>query len=347
MLVVITVLGSAVRTFILPRSAPDRLVRLLSVPVRWAFQVWTWRTTTYEARDAKYALYAPLSLLALPVAWLALIGLGYMAMYGALGEFSWYQAVELSGSSMFTLGFVLPTSAPILLLAFSEAGIGLILAALFIAYLPAMYGAFSRRETLVTMLEVRAGSPPSAVELIERYHRLGRFDHLHELWETWELWFAELEETHTSLSALVFFRSPRPEHSWVTAAGTVLDSSALIVSLLNIPHDDQADLCIRAGYIALRHIADYFGIKYDPQPKPTDAISITRPEFDAAWEHMTERGVPLKPDREQAWRDYAGWRVNYDVPLLALAELTVAPYAPWTSDRGLAQRVRVPIFRLR
>src|SRR5437773_4061969 len=146
---------------------------------------------------------------------------------------------------------------------------------------------------------------------------------------------------------LVFFRSPRSEHSWVTAAGTVLDSSALIVSSLDIPHDDQADLCIRAGYIALRHIADYFGIHYDPQPKPLDAISITRAEFDTAWEHMTERNVPLKPDRDQAWRDYAGWRVNYDVPLLALAELTVAPYAPWTSDRGLAERVKIPVFRLR
>ena len=129
-----------------------------------------------------------------------------------------------------------------------------------------------------------------------------------------------------------------------TAAGTVLDAAALTSSTVDIPRDSRADLCIRAGYIALRHIADYFGIGYDPQPNATDAISITRAEFDAAWEHMAGRGVPLKADREQAWRDYGGWRVNYDVPLLALAELTVAPYAPWVSDRGLAQRVKVPVL---
>src|SRR5205814_949077 len=83
------------------------------------------------------------------------------------------------------------------------------------------------------------------------------FERLHDLWEAWESWFAELEETHTSLPALVFFRSPRPHHSWVTAAGTVLDSAAVILAAVDIPRDTQADLCIRAGYIALRHIAVY------------------------------------------------------------------------------------------
>jgi hypothetical protein len=210
-----------------------------------------------------------------------------------------------------------------------------------------MYGAFQRREAVVNMLDVRAGSPPSAVELVERYHSLHRFDRLRNLWETWEVWFAEVEESHTSLPALVFFRSPRPEHSWVTAAGAVLDSGAFVLAALDIPTDPEANLCVRAGYGCLRHIADYFGIEYDPDPSPDDPISITRGEFDEAWERLADMGVPLKKDRDQAWRDFAGWRVNYDVPLLELAELTMAPYAPWSSDRGPAVRRRLTLLRPR
>ena len=86
-----------------------------------------------------------------------------------------------------------------------------------------MYSAFSKRETQVTLLEVRAGNPPSAVTMYQRLHRLGQMDQLTDLWKTWEVWFAELDETHTSLAALPFYRSPRAEHSWVTAAGAILD----------------------------------------------------------------------------------------------------------------------------
>ncbi len=171
--------------------------------------------------------------------------------------------------------------------------------------------------------------------MVERYHRIHGLDQLHDTWVTWELWFADIEETHTSLAALVFFRSPLPQHSWVTAAGAILDCASLVNSTIDVPHDPQADLCIRAGYLALRHIADFFFILYNAAPKPDDPISISRQEFDAVYDRLAHNGIPLKPDREQAWRDFAGWRVNYDTVLLALAALTMAPYAPWSSDRSL------------
>ena len=155
------------------------------------------------------------------------------------------------------------------------------------------------------------------------------------LWVQWEQWFADIEESHTSLAALVFFRSPQPDHSWVTAAGAILDAAALLRSTLDVPHDAQADLCIRAGYLALRRIADYFNISYNRDPKPGDPISINRDEFDAAYDQLAAANVPMKTDRDQAWRDFSGWRVNYDTVLLALAAITMAPYAPWSSDRSL------------
>ncbi len=104
-------------------------------------------------------------------------------------------------------------------------------------------------------------------------------------------------------------------------------------------HDPDAMLCIRAGYIRLRRIATFFGIPSDPSPKADDPISVTRDEFDEAYDRLAAAGVPMKPDRDQAWRDFVGWRVNYDAVLLTLAALVMAPYAPWSSDRSIRFRV--------
>jgi hypothetical protein len=336
---------SAVRTFVLPRSSPTMLTRVIFLTVRDLFSIIEKRAITYQQRDRILALYAPLSLLAMPPVWLICVLVGFMGMFWAGGDRSWYDALRISGSSLLTLGFV-PLDRPAdVLLGYSEATLGLILVALLIAYLPSMYGAFQKRETAVTLLEVRAGAPPSAIELFQRFHRLGRLEKLGELWISWEIWFAELEESHTSLPALAFFRSPKPSQSWITAAGTVLDAAALAASTLDIPRDVQADLCIRAGYLALRRICDFFALPYSPQPAPGDPISVRRAEFDAACEQLAGVGVPLKPDREQAWRDFAGWRVNYDTPLLLLASTITAPPALWSSDRAPKRR-RPPTFRL-
>jgi hypothetical protein len=319
-LLVLATLYSAIETFVLPRGEPSILTRLVFELVRRLFLLRLRGRESYELRDRVMAFYAPVTLLLLLPVWLALVSFGYMGMFWALDGGSWYQAFRVSGSSLLTLGFERAEGIAQTILAFTEATIGLMLVALLIAYLPTMYAAFSRREAAVTLLEVRAGRPPSALDMIE--------------WEGWEAWFADVEESHTSLAALVFFRSPQPAHSWVTSAGTVLNAASLTLAAVDIPHDPRADLCIRAGYLALRRICDYFGIVYNPDPSfPKDPISISRQEFEAALDRLAENDCPIKEDREQAWLDFAGWRVNYDVVLLALADLTNAPEAPWTSDR--------------
>lgn len=329
---------SAIRTFVLPRGVSDPLPRALFLLVRVFFDLRAKRARDYAERDRIMAMYAPVSLLLLPAFYLGLTCIGYTAVFWAAGAGSWRLAFTLSGSSILTLGFATGVSLVDTLLVFSEATIGLTLVALVISYLPTMYGAFSRRENAVTMLEVRAGTPPSAVVLIERYNRLHSLDRLNELWTQWEIWFADIEETHTSFGALAFFRSPQPDHSWVTAAGTVLDAASLANSTVATPHDVQADLCLRAGYISFRRICDFYQLSHDPAPRPDDPISIARVEFDAAYDDMAAAGVPLEPDRDKAWRAFAGWRVNYDQTLLALASLTMAPLAPWSSDRSLRPR---------
>jgi hypothetical protein len=327
---------SAIQTFVLPRSANDRLSRFVFQTVFRLFRVLLRKTRTYAQRDRIMAFYAPISLLALIPIYLTLILIGFAGMYWAIGNVgSWEQALKVSGSSIVTLGYSAPDDLPDGLLMVAEAAIGLILVAVLIAYLPTMYNAFQRREQAVTLLEVRAGSPPRAVEMLLRYQRIHGLDRLNVLWVQWEQWFADIEESHTSLAALVFFRSPQPDHSWVTAAGAVLDAAALTRSTVDVPRDAQADLCIRAGYLALRRIADFFQIAYIANPTPDQPISVSRAEFDEACAELQRGGVPLIADRDQAWRDFTGWRVNYDTVLLALAAITMAPYAPWSSDRSL------------
>ncbi len=332
--IVIAVIMAALKTFALPRSASVWLSRATFRSIRRVFNLRLKRARSYEERDQVMALYAPISLFVLPIIWLAVVIFGYTLMFWALG-LSVYDAFKTSGSSLMTLGFSLADSTPMLILEFTEAALGMLLVALLIAYLPTMYSAFSKREAIVSLLEVRAGSPPSPAEMLIRMHSLRSLNGFDELWPQWEVWFVEIEESHTSLAALTFFRSPKGNNSWVTAAGTILDAGALMRSTIDMPLNPQIDLTIRAGFIALRSIADFFYISYDSDPRPDAPISIAREEYDQVYDQLQKAGLPLKADRDQAWRDYAGWRVNYDRVLLSMAELTIAPYAMWISDRGI------------
>ena len=332
---VIRIIVSAVKTFVLPRSAPDWITGLVFRSTRQVFNLILLKRGDYLAIDRIMAYFAPVSLLALLPTWLSLLTMGYAAIYWSSGAQSWLHAFRISGSSLLTLGYESGKNILLTFIEFTEATLGLMLVALLISYLPSIYSAFSRRESFVTLLEVRAGNPPSALEMIQRYHRNHGLEELSNQWEAWEAWFADLKESHTSLAALVFFRSPHPSHSWVTASGTILDAASLALSSLDIPYDPHAALCIRSGYLALRSIADFFRIPYNPDPFfPQEPISISQEEFEQTLDRLAESGVPLKANREQAWRNFAGWRVNYDRVVLALVKLTMAPPAPWTGERS-------------
>jgi len=339
-LIILSTLSSALSTFVLPRAARSRLNRFVfsvlwrvfAIPMRFA--------RTFYQRDALLAYYAPVGLMMLVPTWYFLVSIGYALIYFALGFGDLAESFRLSGSSLLTLGIVSSDVLIINVLMFSEAVIGLILVALLISYLPTMYAAFSRREQAVTMLEVRAGDPPSVEAMLSRFNRIHGLESLHEVWKTWEIWFSDIEESHSVLPALVFFRSPRPNHSWVTSAGAVLDTAALTLAAIDIPFDSAAALCIRSGFLALRQIVDYFDVDYPRDPHfPADPISVTRTEFESTLDTLAEKGLPVKADREQAWLDFAGWRVNYDYVLLSLCTITLAPTAPWSADRAPQQRL--------
>ncbi len=340
-LVVAATVLSAIETVVVPRAYQTvlttvhfrlllRLFRLLAGPRR-----------SFEWRDRIMALYAPVALIFLPGLWVVLMMAGFTCIFWATGIHPVSEAFVTSGSSLLTLGFVRPPGTGRVVLAFAQAVVGLGLVSLMISYLPTIYGAFSRREALVGMLEVRAGLPPSPDRMLIRFNQMASLDQIvPDVIQPWAEWFVDIEESHTSHPSLVYFRSPHPQRSWITAAGCVLDTAAVIRSTVDIPRDPRCDLLLRTGFLALRRIADHFGLRYDPSPTTTDPISVSRAEFDALCTELSVAGVPLVADRDQAWRDFAGWRVNYDAVLVGLCDLVMAPPAPWSSDRAPASRRR-------
>lgn len=223
-LLVAVVLDAAIRTFVLPRGVQVRLTRAVSLATRAAFDALARPNRDHAARDRVLALYGPVTLLTLPLVWIGLTWFGFTLIYQGLLDVTFLEAARDSGSSLFTLGFAVPAQGWSLVVVFIEATVGLGLLALLISYLPTIYGTFSRRELAVTQLSVRAGSPPSPVEMLTRAHRAGYLLQLDPYWTQWEHWFVELEETHTSLALVSFFRSPDPLRHWLVAAAVVLDS---------------------------------------------------------------------------------------------------------------------------
>jgi hypothetical protein len=343
-LLVVVTLVSALETVVVPRAGVTRLTWAHFVSIRRVFDAVAHPGRDFLARDRMLALYAPLALVTLPGTWVTLVIVGFSWIYWGTGVHGYDEALAISGSSLTTLGFDRPDGLGREILSIIEAVLGLGLVALVISYLPSTYSAFQRREAVVGGLQVRAGVPPSPVKLFVRYLRIGWLDKLGDRFPQWEDWFTDIEESHTSQAWLVFFRSPHPERSWITAAGCILDVAALHNALLDLPHDPQADILLRSGYLCLRRIASAFEIRYDDDPAPDDPITVTRDEFDAVVDELRAAGLPLVADLDQAWRDFAGWRVNYDTVLVNLAAMIIAPVAPWSSDRQI-RRPRPTLIR--
>lgn len=332
--VVLMTLISAVQTVVLPRAAQSWLTGWVFGSSRWLFSMIAHERRSFEERDRVMALFAPLTLISLSVFWVLAVGFGYTLMFWGLQYGSWHDSFFVSGSSLLTLGTAPLPKTTFRFVAFTEATLGLGLVALLITFLPSLYGAFSRREAMVTLMEIRGGRPPAAVEFLVRFHLIGWLGGLDTQWVQWERWFADVQESHTSFPALNYFRSPQPDLSWITAAGAVLDAAALAESAVAGVGSAEARILIRSGYVALRRVADVFGLSYNADPAPDDPIALTRQEFDEALDAMAAAGIELIDDRDRAWADFAGWRVNYESTLLDLGDLLMAPYASWTADRS-------------
>jgi len=336
-LLMLVTLASAIRTVVVPRGEHVALTRWTIGVVRWVSVRVARRASSPERREQILARSAPIGLMMLPLLWSALIIAACALMFwGFDPDRSAREAFALSGSSLTTLGIRSANDLPSVTLAVFEALLGLGIMALLISFLPTMYSAFSAREVPVAKLFLRVTGPegqPDQAAMLTRWWSIGAFDRMPELWVEWEDWFVSLQESHTSFPALVFFRSPDPGRSWITAAGLALDQASIVLSVIDVDLEPRAALMIRTGTLSLREIADYFGIEHDPAPSPTDPVAVSRAELLDVYDRLAAAGVPMRADRDQAWRDFQGWRVNYDTVLLELCRLIEAPPAPWSSDR--------------
>ena len=348
---VAAVLGSMLRTVVVPRGVPARLARAAFLAVYWLLQLRLRLTgrSDYATRDRVFAVGAPLGPFAQLATWGVLIWLLFAALFWSLTAStidgpSISHGSELSGSSMLTLGFDSPHGLVRQLAAFAAAAVGLALLALVIAYLPTLYGTFSRREQLITKLTVRAGAPSSGPALLSSTWELGRFEQLEEVWEPWEDWFIDLGESHTSYPQLIFFRSPRANNHWVLASEAVLDGCALLLTACDVPRASRSQLCLHAGLHALRSIADFLSIPHRP-PEPGAEIDLSEEKFNEAFSHLQSIGVPMREDRHAAWVAFRAQRAHYEHLLAVLGRMTDAPRSDWSSWTDDTPRHTPPLKR--
>lgn len=326
---VITTLSAAIRSFILPRNEVVRLNVWVFTGIRVVFDFAAKMANSYERRDRIMAHYAPVALVALPVCWEALVGLGYTSMFWALGEGTWERCYELSSSSLLTLGSTSTHHVLIAVLTYSEATLGLLLLTLLLSYLPTIYQSFSRREATVAQLELRAGTPPTAACLLGWLNHDGSVQNDDQQWAEWERWFVEIEESHTSLPILSFFRSPQPGRSWVTAGGLILDTAALLFAAVDGPQPRQAQITFKAGCLALNRVYRFFETKAGSEPTnltpESEAPDPGRLDFDQACQVLADKGLKICDDRAAAWQQYRELRSRYAVALQFLSRLLMAP----------------------
>ena len=215
--------------------------------------------------------------------------------------------------------------------------------ALQIAYLPVLYGAFNRREVLVTMLDSRAGSPAWGPELLARSELVDNVHNLGLLYQQWEAWAADVAETHASYPVLLWFRSPHPYRSWVIGLLAVLDAAAIQQATRPLEAPSEARAFLRMGYMCLRDLARVIGLTFDSDPLPEDPIQLTEDNFRDALEHLANVGWPMERDAESSWVHFRGWRVNYESLAYRIGDAVNAPPALWAGPRrNLPPRLQPP-----
>jgi hypothetical protein len=283
-------------------------------------------------RDAMLSSFGPLSLLLLIGLWAVGIILGYALITWGLrfglafpsGNPSLADTLYYSGSIFFTLGLgdILPVSNLTRLLAIFEAGTGFGFLALVISYIPVLYQAFSRREVAINQLDARAGSPPTAVELLRR-HGPDALEALERLLADWERWAADLLESHLSYPLLGYYRSQHDNQSWLAALTTVLDASAAVLCLIDGGPRFTAGLTFAMGRHAAVDLSQAFGrtpVPFEERMAP-EILEELRDALAAA-------GFALRPS-DEATESLLGMRELYEPYVSSLAPFLRMPLPAW------------------
>ncbi|MQS10929.1 hypothetical protein F7Q99_01190 [Streptomyces kaniharaensis] len=341
-LLLVLVVGSILRTLVVPRGLYSSMVHRLWAALRTVLRLSAAPFGTYRAQDRVLTWLAPLVLLGMLGVWLGGMLLAYTLLLHGTSELDWSVSFREAGSSLFTLGFASGNRLRLSVIDFFAAASGPLVIALQIAYLPTLYAAYQRRETEVTLLQSRAGEPAWGPELLARQSLVDTENALPQLYRDWERLAADIGESHSNYPVLLSFRSPQPNRSWVVGLIAVMDAAAIHLSLCPFSAPPEARLVLRAGFTAMRDIARSLRVDFDPDPDPSTPIRLTYTEYLGAVAMITAAGFPRERPVEDAWPHFHGWRVNYEALAYELARRSDAVPALWTGPRDFRAPVIPP-----
>jgi Ion channel len=287
--------------------------------------------------DRELGLFAPAATLALLIAWLFGLILGYgLLLYAIRDELrpvpeDFGSALYFAATSVLTLGFgdIVADGTAARFIAAIGAISGLGAVALVVTFLFSLYNNFQRREVQVVALQAAAGAPPSAVALLETYAELDLVARLPALFDEWERWAVEVLDSHVAFPLLGYFRSSHDNLSWISALGTVLDAASLVLTTIEGIPRGEAKLFKRVG---THLVEDIHNLGF----RAGEPTSLERADFDAACDRLTAVGYSLT-GRDRAWPHFEAARGTYAAQLEAMARYWATPATSWLGD-GVALR---------
>ncbi len=335
LLLLFLTLWDAFETIILPRRV-TRSFRLVRVFYRPTWALWSAvsrRLRPVKLRETHLSYFGPLSLLMLFAIWACALIVAFSMLHWAGGSAvlgsgraaSFRTDLYMSGTTFFTLGLgdVVPQSAMARIITVGEAGTGFGFLAIVISYLPTLYGAFSQRELNISLLDARAGSPPTAAELLRRHARLSNSDAISQLLRDWEIWSAQLMESHLSYPVLCYFRSQHDNQSWLAAFTVVLDVSALIIAYGTGSTKWQAQMTFAISRHAVVDIAEV--LRVHPVHPRVDRLPAE--DLDKVRALLLECGAPKCTDLGDA--KLKELRGMYEAYLNGLSSRLLMPLPSW------------------
>jgi len=334
------VLMDAFEALILPRSANSNL-RITFFFYRLTWKAWRWiaHKLSGSRREQHLWVYGPLSMIMLLVLWALLLVVSFAILQWSAGSHvvdpvyrpGFASDLYMSGTTFFTLGYgdVVPRTFLSRFLSVAEAGMGIGFLAMVIGYLPVLYQAFSRREVTISKLDARAGSPPTALEMVRRQGGSGSTCDLGQILSDWEQWSAELLESHLSYPVLVFYRSQHDRQSWLASLTAVLDTCAVVIASGTTAHGRQAKLT----FAMARHaIIDLTLILNRPPIRPTPE-RLTEHERPRILKAFTDAGVPMQGDHAMA--EFARIRDMYEPYVFALGTFLAVDVPRWAPNEEM------------
>jgi hypothetical protein len=333
LIIIATVLWEAFETVVLPRRVRRRFrITLVFYRATWIpWRALARRISRTMPRETFLSYYGPLSLLFLFGFWALALILGFGLMYyGAESALAAPRTIAtclyLSGTTMFTLGLgdVVPRTPIERFLAVSESGLGFGFLALVLSYLPVIYQAFSRREVNIVLLDARAGSPPTAAELLRRSSGPRGAEDLDRLLHDWERSSADILESHVSYPVVSYFRSQHNNESWLASLAAILDASALLIACAENVCSRQA----RLTFAMCRHTVVDLAQLFNAAPSKNATGRLPAPELQRLRAVLTQAGFQLRDD-EASGSKLAELRAMYEPYLHALSRFLYMELPPW------------------